>query len=414
MRVLVIATLLVAVSCAPTAVPNASTSPVRTSSVAVPTVAPTLSPAPPAPSLVPLTPRPAPTAPLTPAPNAKTVRSLFALNGAGRWTLGYLDERGRLVIAPDGGTAAVTAPPAPVDDVTFVDDLRGWAIGRVMVSGPLPGCAHAGTTCTDVILATTDGGRTWTTQKSVPTTGVTGFTFHGLHFIDALHGFTVEYDDLASPPHADLVATDDGGRTWTVRSSAANDRVFDSVHFVDALHGWAVEGSWWSDFGAAPTTTRLLATSDGGRTWSPQLTGVGVYGINAVDASHAWAIARGGLTPAEIYRTTDGLNWIRAASLDGLTCAGSQAYPPTFVDASRGMIATGGRDLGDAGGVLITQDGGATWSCAASQPTPANATTAPIIFKGSLIVVTRGRDGFDHLMQTTASAATWSERPLPR
>lgn len=307
--------------------------------------------------------------------------------------------------------------------VTFIDALRGWALGRVTSFGLIPGCAHAGSRCDDVILATVDGGRTWSTVRSVYTTGVTGDTFRGLQFIDARHGWTVQYLDSCSPCKADLLATDDGGTTWTVRSSAPKDRVFDAVRFVDALHGWAIETDWWPYFGAVGPTTRLLATADSGRTWASQLDGVPVFDITALDRTHAWAIARdnacaAGLCPTrptQLYRTTDGEHWSPVVnSFDALVCVGTYLFRPSFIDADHGLLATGGASIGDRGGVLSSMDGGSTWSCTPEQPRPANAQREPLTYSGQFMVVAQGTDGSDHLLVTTDLGATWTERVLPR
>ncbi len=362
---------------------------------------------------------------LTRSPSARTIGSAFAFNGGDRWVLGYVDRA--LVLAPEAG-AAFTTRSTPVGlqslrDFTFIDELHGWATGRIASFGPIPGCAHAGSRCTDVILATVDGGRTWSIIRSVNTTGITGDTFRGLQFIDARHGWTVQYLDTCSPCKADLLATVDGGATWTVQSSASQDRVLNSFRFVDALHGWAIETDWWPYFGAASGTTRLLATGDGGKTWTAQLDGVGVYDITVLDRSHAWVIARDlacakgscPTRPTQLYRTTDGDHWsLVVDNFESFGCVGTYLFRPTFIDAERGLITSGGPGLADPGGVLSSKDGGSTWSCAPGQPQPANAQEAPLIYSASFVVVTRGTDGSDHLLMTTDLGATWTERVLPR
>jgi photosystem II stability/assembly factor-like uncharacterized protein len=305
-------------------------------------------------------------------------------------------------------------------DVTFADALHGWALARIMERGDLPNCQHAGTTCHDVILATVDGGRTWSTVRSVYTTGVTGYTFHGLQFVDAKHGWTAQYIDTCSQPCAgELLATDDGGATWSVRSRA--DGVFTAFHFVDTLRGWAIESGWWSYFGSIARETRLLATADGGRTWTRRLDGVPVYDVTATDPTHAWAIAHQydcgpgcAVQPVQLYRTTDGEHWsLIANDLAALSCVGPHIFGPVFIDAQRGVVTSGGPSLDDRGGVLVTQDGGVTWSCAASQPAPSNAQQQALRYGDSLLVITRGIDGSDHVLATSDLGARWSERDLP-
>jgi photosystem II stability/assembly factor-like uncharacterized protein len=359
---------------------------------------------------------------LTRAPTARTIAGAFTFGQSGRSGIGYIDNG--VVLLPDGGTPRSFRLPFAgwISDASFADGLRGWAVGRVESFGPLPNCQHAGSRCDDVILATADGGRTWSTQRSIYTTGATGYTFHGIQFIDALHGWTVQFLDACAPCRADLLATEDGGAQWVVRSSAPKDRIFDAVRFVDAAHGWAIETDWWPYFGAASGTTRLLGTSDGGATWTAQLVGAGLYDITALDRTHAWAIARDltcasrpcPTSPTQLYRTTDGTHWTRVVdAFERFACVGAHVFPPAFADADLGLLASGGAQS-DPGGVLISADGGATWSCSAQQPRPANAQQQPLASVGAFVIVVRDASGSDHLLTTSDAGATWTERELPR
>jgi len=69
-----------------------------------------------------------------------------------------------------------------------------------------------------------------------------------------------------------ILATGDGGATWHKQRSKRGQG-FSSVTFPDATHGWAVgdewEGGFW-DFDFAHCIPVILATEDGGATWSKQ------------------------------------------------------------------------------------------------------------------------------------------------
>jgi photosystem II stability/assembly factor-like uncharacterized protein len=73
-----------------------------------------------------------------------------------------------------------------------------------------------------------------------------------------------------------IVASSDGGATWTARTSGTAQDLH-AVAFADATHGWAV--------GAGGT---ILATTDGGATWAPQTSGTGsdLTGVAFADATH--------------------------------------------------------------------------------------------------------------------------------
>ena len=80
----------------------------------------------------------------------------------------------------------------------------------------------------------------------------------GVSFADALHGWAVGMNGV-------ILATTDGGVTWTVQNWGAAAWLYD-VAFPDASRGWAV--------GSDGT---IIATSDGGATWTAQDSGTTEY-----------------------------------------------------------------------------------------------------------------------------------------
>ena len=98
-----------------------------------------------------------------------------------------------------------------------------------------------------------DMGRSWNRIR-VPTQDPQRSVYS---FLDARHWW-VSFLTL-------LYRTDDGGNTWRVIRSAANDRLndwtFESAHMVDAKHGWALI--------TLRSSSGLALTSDGGVHWSP-------------------------------------------------------------------------------------------------------------------------------------------------
>jgi photosystem II stability/assembly factor-like uncharacterized protein len=103
------------------------------------------------------------------------------------------------------------------------------------------------------MIATTDGGRTWVRQGPLPSLA------HGMSSLyfapDALHGWAL-IDEATSRTDQGIIATADGGVTWTVQRSDPDPLL--SVRFApDNRHGTAVARS-----GA------LLISDDGGGSWS--------------------------------------------------------------------------------------------------------------------------------------------------
>ena len=139
------------------------------------------------------------------------------------------------------------------------------------------------------------------------------------------------------------------------------------IEFVSPSRGWAVgQGA-------------ILATTDGGAHWAPQLTGrLNLTAVDFVSASDGWAAGAGSL----LATTDGGAHWARLAepcppirsvhftsATDGYAVAGGSA-------AAAGGFGTQVPDTG--GTVLATHDGGHTW---ARLTAPANAQT--VCFAGA-------------------------------
>ena len=115
------------------------------------------------------------------------------------------------------------------------------------------------------ILYSDDGGASWT-QAKVPTRQL----LTAIYFTDAQHGWAVGHDAL-------VLATTDGGQTWTQQYENREGEVPQlDVWFENAEHGLAV--------GAYGT---LLETHDGGKTWddiADRLENEDGYHLNAIAA----------------------------------------------------------------------------------------------------------------------------------
>lgn len=265
---------------------------------------------------------------------------------------------------PLGWVAQSSGTTARLRDVWFTDASRGWVVG------------WDGT-----LRRTTDGGVTWTAQDS----GVTTANLVKIVFADALHGWIV--GDKHQPDGQEvLLATSDGGETWSVRATISGT----DLAFVSPTTGWIAAGS-------------IYRTDDGGATWQLQLSGTAYHSIELVDASHGWALGRDGDDDANIVvRTSDGgatwqqqlavgdyntellgldavsptVAWVvgdadfytrlgeyKFVSRDGTTWSGA---PDTSNGTSLRDVelldSSFGWAVGYGGSVIHTADGGATWS----------------------------------------------------
>ena len=282
--------------------------------------------------------------------------------------------------------------------IRFGDQMHGWLVrGYLGIGNPVAGSGD--------ILATTDGGQSWTKQDSsnawssvwtaspskcwvvslegtIARTTNGGTTWlkqqvvpnkalYGLTFRDTLFGW-------ACGDTGAMVHTMDGGLTWVPQVSGTVRELL-AIVFLDRTKGFAV-----GDTGI------LLSTTNGGTTWTSIPTGVSVAltTISFGDSLHGWAIGEGGTTletsdggltwrvtrqgttdriqavsfvddqtgwasswEGNIWHTIDGgMNWIKQISVSPKRLRGL-----TMANALRGWA------VGDSGLVLATQNGGASW-----------------------------------------------------
>ncbi|MGH2670438.1 MAG: WD40/YVTN/BNR-like repeat-containing protein, partial [bacterium] len=207
--------------------------------------------------------------------------------------------------------------------VAFINPKTGWVVGR---SGE--------------ILHTTDGGQNWLEQQS----GTTKHLFK-VAFLGVKNGWAVGDWGV-------VLYTDDGGKAWRDQS-LAEDQILYSVDFADANHGWMV-----GEFGS------ILHTSDGGIKWEKQPTPTlkTFFGVTAVSPEKAWAVGIDGL----VVRTQNaGATWeiqqgqAEVATFEAIGFVELLKNPGLYDIKIRDKY---GYIVGDVGNVLVTEDGGETWT----------------------------------------------------
>jgi len=200
---------------------------------------------------------------------------------------------GAAAAAVDSAQGASAQVPA-LDAVQFVNASQGWAAGAGQ------------------ILATSDGGRTWTKQY----TGAA--KIDQVDFTDASHGWAVGTNEL--------LRTTDGGATWTPLTEPACTTPIEDLHFVTQDLGYAVArgAQVWTSAGvpAAVSGGELLTTTDGGSQWTP------VTGAPAQAQTVCFSGQRDGFlgTPGTVWHTADGgTTWSEAFTEPPLA---SGVHPP--------------------------------------------------------------------------------------
>lgn len=129
---------------------------------------------------------------------------------------------------------------ADLSAVAFPNATHGWAVG--------------GSNRGSVILATTDGGAHW--RRQGPGSRTDGAVLCDVSFADASHGWTVgvrlDLNSATLTAAGVVLATSNGGATWTEQNAGTSNPLL-GVAFADVSHGWAV--GWGGT---------ILATTTGG------------------------------------------------------------------------------------------------------------------------------------------------------
>ena len=229
--------------------------------------------------------------------------------------------------------------------VSAVSEQVAWASG-------------AGST----ILRTDDGGLSW--QKFI--VGSDTLDFRDIDAIDAQTAYVMS---IGNGPASRIYKTTDGGMTWKVQFRNKDEKAFlDAMSFWDANHGIAFGDSVDKQF-------YILTTADG-RTWSrvpatnlpPAQVNEGAFAASGTNIalfgkSYAW-IGTGAAAKSRVLRTTDGGRTWRVADTPLASGPSSGIFSIAFRDAKHGVIAGGDykKESEAVDNLAVTSDGGVTWT----------------------------------------------------
>jgi photosystem II stability/assembly factor-like uncharacterized protein len=203
--------------------------------------------------------------------------------------------------------------------IEFTDQMNGWAVG------------YSGT-----IKNTSDGGNSWTSQKS----GVSS-NLWDVCFIDNKTGWICGENNT-------VLKTENGGKTWqNIAAVKEDEKIITSIKFIDVNNGWA-----------SSNKGEILKTVDGGINWGvKKMFNLGGGSYLSVLSENTMYFYHGNL-----FRTFDGgMTW------DSLTVTKLKNYAITdilFTSENNGYLTfengTGGAIITEFP-ILITEDGCKTW-----------------------------------------------------
>lgn len=307
------------------------------------------------------------------------LHSVFFVDERRGWAAG---SKGALLSTSDGGATWELRKPPTEDalrDIFFQDAETGWLLCERSIFKPM-----AKDESVSYLLSTSDGGATWS-RVEVTRGADVDLKLAGLRFADRERGWV--YGELGA-----LFTTSDGGRTWN-RQRVPTNHLLLGASFLDAQAGWLSGGGMTvlktSDGGATwragtvflpaggasaqrpnesvrveteqfelepravggrrlnavwfATHERgwavggegvIIATTDGGRTWRPQMSGVGddLNDVKFFNEAEGWAVGRGGTL---LHTTDGGRTWadtkrVNTHALERLFTVGRRAWAVGF------------------------------------------------------------------------------------
>jgi photosystem II stability/assembly factor-like uncharacterized protein len=337
-------------------------------------------------------------------------------------------------------TAAPTAGPQPglvpgLNAIQMVGARLGWAVGSqgiyVSTDGThwtkqyssaeqFIGVDFVSSTTgwavgANTLLRTTDGGKSWHQLDEPPQ------PLRSVHFAGATQGWGIAggSDPLGAKTAgtgAVVVASRDGGASWSVIQTPTNPQ---SVCFTDGSHGWL-----------ATQAGRVYRSQNGGQSWAQSLQMVssqpGLSGTARIECAGPtglwvqWAPggAAAGHVPYVIYATVNGQSWRTVMAEPGTignqlpgVPAGPGSYPGSFsvVDASDAVFV-GDTPPADSAATMIATNGGATLK------STGNISGAPQTFDAAFVststgwVLAQNNNGQVVVERTTDGGYHWSQQ----
>ena len=302
---------------------------------------------------------------------------------------------GFLVLAIPQWTSQNSGTKARLRGVSAVNNQVAWASGS-----------------DSTVLRTSDGGATWNKLTVTP---------DKLDFrdIDAIDERTAYVLAIGNGEASRIYKTTDAGATWTLQFKNSEAKAFyDAMSFWDAKHGIVIGDSIAGEFW-------ILITDNGGSTWNrvpgnslpAALPNEGAFAASGTNiavwgSSHAW-IATGGAAKSRVLRTSDGGRTWKVVDTPLKSGASTGIFSIDFRDARHGVIVGGDYTKeGEAvDNLAVTQDGGVTWSLRKGLSGYRSVVAyVPRGFVKTRRIIAVGPNGTDY---SSDDGETWKRRDVP-
>jgi photosystem II stability/assembly factor-like uncharacterized protein len=222
---------------------------------------------------------------------------------------------------PIGWQPQTSGVTARLRGVSAVSALVAWASGA-----------------NGTILRTTDGGRTW---RPRPVAGAETLDFRD---IDALSERVAYALSIGSGAASRIYNTRDGGEHWTLQFENRDPKVFlDAMAFADETQGVAYSDS-------VDGHLVILTTNNGGREWErvaddrlpPALPGEGAFAASGTNVAlvgreHVWI----GTSRSRVVRSTDGGRTWSTTTTPVATGDATGIFSIAFRDRQHGLVVGG-------------------------------------------------------------------------
>jgi photosystem II stability/assembly factor-like uncharacterized protein len=260
------------------------------------------------------------------------------------------------------------------------------------------------------VIRTSDGGQTWQTLK------IPGSEKLDFRDVDAIDEKTAYVLSIGAGAASRIYKTTDAGVTW-VEQFVNNDEkaFFDAMAFWDAKRGIAISDSIDGRF-------VILTTTNGGTTWTrvpaeglpPALNNEGFFAasgtnVTVLPPNHVW-LGTGAASESRVLRSSDGGRTWHIAKTPLASGPSSGIFSIAFSDRLHGIVVGGNYKVeGEAvDNAAMTSDGGVTWT--PMKGLSGFRSVVAYTSRDGMSLIAVGPSGSDY---STDRGKTWSAIPGP-